>query len=60
MAHTHHDGASNTNQGNTLMLTKTIIALFAALALFASFDSGANAQGGCEEGNSSAYARPLC
>jgi hypothetical protein len=43
------------------MFTKTIIALFAALALFASFDSGAKAQGGsCEEGNGSAYARPLC
>jgi hypothetical protein len=62
MAHTHHDGASNTNQGNTLMFTKTIIALFAALALFssASFDSGAKAQGDCDTEWGSAYARPRC
>jgi hypothetical protein len=39
---------------------KFIIALVAALALFTSFDSGANAQGGCEESAASAYARPRC
>lgn len=42
------------------MSKKIIIALFAALALFASFDTGANAQGSCEEGHASAYARPRC
>ena len=45
------------------MLRKTLIALFAALALFASFDFGANARPGglggeCEGG--SAYAIPRC
>ena len=39
---------------------KFAIAVIAALALFTSFDSGANAQGGCEEGFASAYARPRC
>jgi hypothetical protein len=39
---------------------KLIIALFAVLALFTSSDSGANAQGGCEESAASAYARPRC
>jgi len=42
------------------MSKKIIFALFAALALFASFDTGANAQGSCEEGHASAYARPRC
>jgi len=43
------------------MLRKTIIALFATLALFASFNSGSNARPGgvdCEGG--SAYAIPRC
>jgi hypothetical protein len=42
------------------MLKKTIIALVAALALIASFDSGAKAQGGCDTEWGSAYARPRC
>jgi hypothetical protein len=42
------------------MFTKTMIALFAALALFASFDYGANAQGNCDFDSGSAYARPRC
>lgn len=43
------------------MLRKTLIALFATLALFASFSSGSNARPGgldCEGG--SAYAIPRC
>jgi hypothetical protein len=43
------------------MLRKTVIALFATLALFASIDTGANARPGgsdCEAG--SAYAVPRC
>ena len=44
------------------MFTKTMIALFAALALFssASFDPGAKAQGDCDTEWGSAYARPRC
>jgi hypothetical protein len=42
------------------MFKKSMIALFAALALIASFDHGANAQGNCEESAASAYARPRC
>ena len=42
------------------MFKKVMIALVATLALIASFDSGANAQGGCEESYASAYARPRC
>ena len=42
------------------MLKKTIIALVAALGLFASFHSGVKAQGGCDTEWSSAYARPPC
>ena len=41
------------------MLKKTIIALVAAFALFASFDSGVKAQSHCGEW-SSAYALPRC
>jgi hypothetical protein len=42
------------------MLKKTLIALFATLAVIASFHSGANAGGNCEESAASAYARPRC
>ena len=42
------------------MFKKTMIALFATIALIASFETGANAQGSCEEGHASAYARPRC
>jgi hypothetical protein len=42
------------------MFKKTMIALFATLALVTSLNSGVNAQDGCEEGNASAYARPRC
>ena len=42
------------------MLKKTIIALVAALGLFATIDTGAKAQGGCDTEWSSAYARPRC
>jgi hypothetical protein len=55
----HQHGAS-AQPGDTSMFKKTIIALFATFALFASFDTGANAQGSCEEGHASAYARPRC
>jgi hypothetical protein len=55
----HQNGAS-AQPGDTSMSKKIIIALFAALALFASFETGANAQGSCEEGHASAYARPRC
>jgi hypothetical protein len=39
------------------MLKKTLIALFATLALIGSFGSGAKA---CDDSASSAYARPSC
>ena len=43
------------------MFTKTLIALAALFALFASFDSGAKAQPNCgDEGHISAYARSGC
>lgn len=44
------------------MFKKSIIALFAAIALFASFDTGAKAQGGgCDDSANSAYAvMPRC
>jgi hypothetical protein len=42
------------------MFKKSIIALFAAIALFASFDTGAKAQG-CDDSANSAYAvMPRC
>jgi hypothetical protein len=42
------------------MFKKAMIALFAVLALIATFESGANAQGNCEESAASAFARPRC
>jgi len=42
------------------MFKKVIIAVVATLALISSVNSGANAQGGCEESHASAYARPRC
>jgi hypothetical protein len=42
------------------MLKKTLIALFATLAVIALFESGANARFECDEGAASAYARPHC
>jgi hypothetical protein len=42
------------------MLKKTIIALVAALSLFASFGSGANAQSVCTSEWGDAFPRPRC
>ncbi len=42
------------------MLKKTLIALFASLALIATLDSGANARGDCDDSAASAYAVPRC
>ena len=42
------------------MLKKTIIALVAALGLFASIDSGVKAQSHCDGEWGGAYARPRC
>ena len=56
----HQNGARATLLGATQMFKKVIIALVATLALISSVNSGANAQGGCEESTASAYARPRC
>lgn len=42
------------------MRTRIAIVLLAALALFSSFHSGANARGDCDDSYASAYARPRC
>jgi hypothetical protein len=42
------------------MFKKTMIALLAAFALFASFDTGVKAQGNCNYDAGDAYARPRC
>jgi len=42
------------------MLKKTIIAIVVALGLFASFDSGAKAQSGCDGEWGDAYAISRC
>lgn len=57
----HHNGANSNPTRRYAMFTKTLIALAALFALFASFDFGANAQPNCgDEGHISAYARPGC